>query len=100
MQSQISEVARARAHMRRQSEKLAGLRRFAIRGAPNFGVTDQILAQMALIDAETEYFAALSWVWDAQQREVVNDGYDALAAVVRARHAELVGPPTRARACR
>ncbi len=72
MQSQ-SEVERARARLHDAQSILALVRRM--------GECAYDLPSMER--AKEDVVAALSWVWDAQQREIIREGESALAMIIR-----------------
>lgn len=92
----ITEVERAQVHLWNCSHDLGALRRYRA-GVSLSGWADRTLLDMQVAASEQNCLAALSWLWDAQQRAIIREGEDELAAILRARQD---GPPTRARACR
>lgn len=75
-----SEVERARTHMFNCQARLATARRSSVRFSEN--EVDRMLLRLTLQDAERDLLAALSWLWDAQQREIIREGEQALRAVL------------------
>jgi hypothetical protein len=66
----MTELDRARRHLQKCQERLAEMRALHVRLQGSCkDWTDVALARLAKFDAETELRAALSWAWDAQERE-------------------------------